>query len=243
MLPLLLGCATTAPCDTIGWLSDSICEGHSDGWHLLAMQPGAIYEVDPADGQTTLFLETDWDDGMFTADVRADGVAFSSNETLYEVDHCQGRRAAVAEMSTKIQGMAFDSSGRLLGMSRHEDMVVTINVETGFIDPLYFLDFDLGYNGMAYDPVSQTIYGLDADSGTIFVVDPLTGAPSDFVSVQDGVAFDYVGMAYSPDEGGLWVSTGTELYTLDPTTGAVDLIGSHGEASGVNDLALFPPCP
>lgn len=243
MLALLLSCGGLSDfCSPMARLSESCQTGPRSDWRLLAMQDDAIYEISTLTGRASIFARTGWGAGSFTADVRADGVPFSSSDTFFEINHCAGARTEIAALPTKVQGMAFTGDDRLLGLSRHTDTIVDIHPQTGELTTFATLPFDLGRNGMAYDRDEDILYGLDADSAEVFVIDPITGETDSFVSVDIEEGLAYVGMEYSPGRGVLWVTTGEDLYELDPRTGEASLVGGHYSSGPINDLALFPPC-
>jgi len=76
--------------------------------------------------------------------------------------------------------------------------------------------------GLAYDPVGDVLYGVDAGSNQLLRIDPATGA----ASVVGGLGFDLVdgGLAWATDTGTLYLSS-SALYAVDTTTGAASSVG------------------
>ena len=87
---------------------------------------------------------------------------------------------------------------------------------------------------------TDTIYGADAIQDRIFTVDPNTGLASNFVNTS--VPFASVGLEFDHATGLLWASTGSQLWTIEPTTGASTLVGTFSGMM-VDDLAFHPVCP
>lgn len=56
------------------------------------------------------------------------------------------------------------------------------------------------------------------------------------------VPFASVGLEFDHSTGMLFAATGSQLWTIDPSTGSSSLIGSFGGVL-VDDLAFYPTCP
>ncbi|GJL93159.1 MAG: hypothetical protein DHS20C04_28180 [Hyphococcus sp.] len=116
---------------------------------------------------------------------------------------------------------------------------------------LYLVDFDAStatligstgrdnISGIAIQPGTGVLFGIDHATDTLVTIDPATGAATTVgnlgASAFDvGLEFDAAGNLYmSSDTGG----TGPDFYSVDTTTGAATLIGSTG-TGGIVGLAL-----
>jgi hypothetical protein len=98
-------------------------------------------------------------------------------------------------------------------------------------------DTGLGLNGLAWDDVTQTLYGC---SGTdLYSINPLTaasaliGAMGNGGGTMIGIAFDKLGNMYGEDLGD------DNFYSINPTTGAATIIGSLGiDLNYAQDMAF-----
>ena len=81
--------------------------------------------------------------------------------------------------------------------------------------------------GLAFDPLSTTLYGADADSGQLLTIDTGTGAGTAVGSI--GFTEVY-GLAFDPNAGVLYGVAGpsAHLLTIDPVSGAGTLVGPTG---------------
>ena len=84
------------------------------------------------------------------------------------------------------------------------------------------------------------MYGADGSGDRIFQIDLSTGAATNVQ--QTTVPFGSVGLEFDRASGNLYASTGTALYTIEPTTGRSTYIGGLA-ASNIDDLAWHPACP
>ncbi len=223
---------------------DNDCDGVPDdsyrqGWVLLSFNPNKILQIDPGTADITVLQDHNWDVDIATADVREDGTTYAAGPMLHEVDPCIPERIDIATLPSALQGVAFDSSGRLLGISADDDVLLEIDPQSGTVTEVGAVGFDIGNNGLAYDCADDLVYGIDADSRQVFEVDTSTGLAMNAVSID--ITFEYVGVEYNPTTGHLWVSSGDDLYDVDPTTGNSTWIGRF-DGYSLNDLALHPPC-
>jgi hypothetical protein len=76
--------------------------------------------------------------------------------------------------------------------------------------------------GLAYDPVGNVLYGVDAGTNELLQIDPSTGA----ATAIGGLGFDLVdgGLAWATDTSTLYLSSDA-LYEVDVTTGAATSVG------------------
>lgn len=186
--------------------------------------------------------------GAFGFDVT--GLAYdSSTGTLYgasfdkqllTIDISTGAGTVVGSLGSRIVlGLSFDSSGTLYGINQDDDLI-TINTSTGASSIVGSVGFTSSIGSLAYDPITETLYGADAFSDQLVSINASTGAgtPIGFFTNLGipALAFD--------------VSTGTlfgagsipeELLTLNTLTGADTSIGPLG--GSVTGLAFVTPVP
>jgi DNA-binding beta-propeller fold protein YncE len=89
-------------------------------------------------------------------------------------------------------------------------------------------------SGLAYDPVTGTLYGV-ATLGGLYRINTSTGSASligatglVFTNAHQGLAFDPETMTLFLNE----ADTSDSLYTLDAATGAATLVGPNGPTAG-----------
>lgn len=93
--------------------------------------------------------------------------------------------------------------------------------------------------GLAYDPVSDQLYGISAGSDTVYTIDFDTGATATLATLPFGNAN---GLAYDTSRDLLFGAdnNSNSLFTVDPSTGVVVTIGNIANAGGVEGLAYDP---
>ena len=70
--------------------------------------------------------------------------------------------------------------------------------------------------------------GLDDGSSLRATVDPVTGLGSGHIGTD--VPFASVGLEFDPTRQVLYASTGSQLYEVEPTSGATTYLGAHSSA-------------
>lgn len=96
-----------------------------------------------------------------------------------------------------------------------------------------------GIRGMAYNSLTDTVYGITADS--LFTLDQTTGLATlvGLTGVIDGnsdLAFDAITNT-------LYMNVIDKLYTVDMTTGASTFIGLNNVSANIDGLAYKAPVP
>ena len=98
-------------------------------------------------------------------------------------------------------------------------------------------------SAVAFDAAGN-LYVLDTALDRLLLVDPVAGAIRSFVplSIRLGAV---AGMDFSPGTGVLYVADGhrggtDSLYTLDPATGELELVGQTGLPNGLAGLQFVP---
>ena len=223
----------------------TIDEFVEEDWILVTGQSNyKFYEIDPTDASSSQVSNMSQNYAICSLDVWGGGWSIASNGaggSLYLAEVCSGDITPIGQTGMgSICGISFGPDRRLFGLDRQNDILVEFDTDTGAGTAVGSLGFDLGYNGMAYDCTSETLYGLDAMSNQLFKVDPDTGLAYDFVPFN--INFDQVGLEFDHVSSLLLASTGSDLYEIDPQTGTTNHIGSFS-LNDVNDLAFHPPCP
>lgn len=86
-----------------------------------------------------------------------------------------------------------------------------------------------GVSGLAFDPDTNTLFGLDASTDTLVTVNTTTGAATTVGPL--GVDFASCGLAYDSVNDILYASrTFGQLYSINTVTGAATLIGGSGDS-------------
>jgi DNA-binding beta-propeller fold protein YncE len=114
--------------------------------------------------------------------------------------------------------------------------LLTINTSTARVT-VVGRDASLGNSngGLAFGATSGTLFFTPcwSNPGAILTLNPATAAIAATVPLQDAGTC-YMGLAFRPSDGKLWASYDYEnednnIYTLDPATGARQLVGSPGD--------------
>lgn len=229
---------------------DADCDGEIDedaraDWILVSLDTsaGTVFEVDRYTAASVpLAAITDGSATVNTMDVRENGRGVCQDNTgqqLMEVDACTGDLRGMGRHGVgNTCGIAFGPNGVLYGLDSTNDQLVRFD-PAGNGTVVGSLGISLGNCGLAYDCTTQRLIGADATTDRLFTVDPATGATSNFV--QTAVPFASVGLEYDPARRLVYAATGTDMYTVDPTTGDTTYVGSLG-GQNIDDLALHPAC-
>ena len=235
-------------CNTI----DDDCDGDVDedvklGWSLMTIdtQTMQVYEINTSNASVTSVVNVQSGfTGINSMDVWEDGTSIvhsNAGSVLSSFDVCQGTGSELGETGVvAMGGISFGSGNLLYGLDSGNNTVMQLNINGGPSSVVGSLGTSIGNNGMAYDCSTDTLYGADAQQNRIFTVDPNTGVASNFKSTT--VPFASVGLEFDHSTGMLFAATGSQLWTIDPSTGASSLIGSFGGVL-VDDLAFYPTCP
>ena len=238
----------TDDCDGV----DTDCDGDVDedsldGMALISVDTnaGTIFEIDTATGAATAITSIDPSFGGAINTVAVDGnTALGQDYTdlqLVEVDVCDGTMSGLgAHGAGNTCGISWGPGGKLYGIDSTNDTLVEFDPTTGKATTIGSLGFDLQSCGLSYDCTNDRLVGAESVSDTLFTVDTTTGAATTLVTTD--VAFGSVGIEYDPVEQRFLVSDGTELYAVDPTTGASTDIGPTG-GTNIDDLVFYPECP
>ena len=231
--------------------ADNDCDGdidedHKAGWSLISIgDTGEVYEIDPTTATMTHVGQVS--NNATSLDVREDGLAVyavNSDPRVFEVDICDETDSLIGYTNAgRSGGISFAGGGVLYALDQDNETLNEIDLTTGEATEVGSLGISIGNHGMAWDCSNDILYGLDASSQRLFEIDASTGTASSFVGIS-GARFSVVGLEFDATTGLLWAATGSELFTIDPTTGYATSLGSFsGDATNSNDLALYPACP
>jgi hypothetical protein len=89
--------------------------------------------------------------------------------------------------------------------------------------------------GLAFDPLTGLLFGVDSPTDQLITIDPATGAGTAVGGFGRNV--DDLGLAFGPD-GTLFMSSFGSLFTVDKATGAASLIGGSGLSGAITGIAF-----
>ncbi len=94
------------------------------------------------------------------------------------------------------------------------------------------------YYGMDFDTAATTLYATNDNDSSLGTIDLATGAYTPLVTIS-GLGTNVTGLSIDPIDETFFLSTSTDLFVLDPTTGATTLVGPFGTSGGiVIDIAI-----
>ncbi len=95
------------------------------------------------------------------------------------------------------------------------------------------------YYGMDFDPTATILWALNDTTDTLGTIDLATGTYTAVVACPPGGgAANWTGLTIDPVSGVFWASTATDLFTIDPATGASALVGPFGAGGTMIDIAI-----
>lgn len=142
-----------------------------------------------------------------------------------------------------LMSMANSSSAALLlGTVNNLDppgAFVIIDTETNAVTEIGQFQSNV-VTGLSYDPVSDTLYGIDRDADTLVTVNTSTGAITTVGLL--GIDTGSGGMAIDVNTNTLYYTDNRTdiLYTIDSLTGVATPIGPHGAGDDTQGLAFDP---
>jgi hypothetical protein len=181
--------------------------------------------------------------GSASADESLFAVQYSVATPLYEVDQTNGSIAAVGPVDLdNIGDLTSDpATGRVWGMKIDTNQLVTFNPTTGAAALGPALDSTDDMVSIAFDPLTDTLYGntavgFDVSADELFTINPDTGQTTSvgligFDAVY-GLAFDQNGQLFG-------TTNDSELISINTGSGAGNLIDDL-PAGSYFDLASRP---
>lgn len=129
------------------------------------------------------------------------------------------------------------STGTVYAIDPLSSQIYTMDIDTGATSFLSTTVSDT-IADIAFDPISDTLYGLGRNSSQLWEINPDTGNATligNAGPVRAGITFSASGIMY-----GLGVFNG-DLYTIDPATAGVTFIGGSGPEPGTLEDADMTP--
>ena len=210
---------------------------------LVSGHSGMVLELDVGTAEVSVVAEFSGTVRPTSTDVLGETSLLYSqwDDTLRAFDACTGELDTIGHTGMDHSGgISFGPEGRLFALDDGRDELVELHLETGQATVIGALGIDVGRCGMAYDCASDTLWGLDADTGRLFVIDVDTGAAR--WGRRTWLQFDFVGLEWWAEEQKLLATTGTELFEIDPLTGLPSRIGSLAPYENINDLVFHQTC-
>ena len=229
-----------------------------------------VYNVNASTGAASGPRTTGGTGGLLGLATAADGTLYGLNSggasstgrsagQLVTIDPATGATVAIGSLgltSLSEGDLAFDpTTGTLYGVSNEQDQfdrrLFTINTATGASTDLGNITrFGAIVNSSDFSAMAFTADGslllLDTFMDRLYTVDKATAEVSAAVDLSTDLG-GVAGMVFDRDAGTLYVADGSDaasnLYTLNPTSGTLTLIGPTGVAGGLSGLAFVVPEP
>jgi outer membrane protein assembly factor BamB len=209
--------------------------------------PEQLVRIDPSTGGASVVGTLGYDIRAFDLATR-DGrlYAFDSiHDRIVEIDPGTGAilnpidigigdRIGEGSLDFRSDGTGFLSESR-----GHTGQLWSFDLETGTSTALTEMGgLAPSLDGLAFQPGTDTLFGLAQWCGGLYTVDPASGK-TELVGATGISGNVLAGLAFGPD-GGLFAATGGFLYSIDPLTGQADVIGSTG-LRNVSGLVFLDP--
>jgi hypothetical protein len=224
--------------------------------------PSILYQLNPADGSIINIIGPTGVSGMtglashpltgVMYGITTGGAGCTSN--LYTVDLSSGTATLVGPLGTPSgpggqppgkPDAAFSPAGVLYTFSTADDFIYTVDLATGaasLVGDTTLTPFDISQavdGGTLVMTDGASVYTVDTSTGVATLGPPLgIGVNDSNMSTTNSVT----GQMYLGDRDG---ASRFDLYTLDPSTGAMVLLGGNtiGRMSAIEILADLPPPP
>ena len=170
-------------------------------------------------------------------------------DTLYSVDPGTGTATVIGSGGSlgydNANGLAYDpNTDTLWATDNNTNTLFTVDTLTGVGTAVATISGGFSeIEGLGFDAATNTLYGLTQLQKRVVSIDPVTGEAT---AVADELP-DKVwrGLTFDPEYNVLFLSAATifgdsEIYTLDPVGGRLDLRGTTAGVEAVQGLATIP---
>ena len=195
-----------------------------------AVDAGILYSIDAATGNATEIGSTgvagivgiEWDDTTNTL------FAYTTNSSLYTINPFTADATLVATaFGVTAEGGLASLDGVLFGTRTGE--LGQIDTSTAAFSSVGVLDVTLDYSALTFDPTG-TLWGYAAPitgDHELYTIDTATGDETLVGTVGFDSPSPVAGMDFDAESASLFLSDGTDLYTLDTSTAAACIRPTH----------------
>jgi hypothetical protein len=169
-----------------------------------------------------------------------DNILFASRsgQHLDAIDPCTCEVSPVGSYNgfTGVNGITSDFGLNLFGVSHVQDVLISINSQSGSGTSIGPLGVNFGYTGATWSDEEQLVYAIDATSDGLYTISPQTGEATFIAPLS--LPLGTVGIEMHPANGILYAcSDPGHLLAVDLITGEVTDLGDMGQNTACNNLA------
>lgn len=162
-----------------------------------------------------------------------------TTDALVTINPTTGVATTVGSLSVdfpSVAGLAYDPDSDTLYASSNSPAANLYTVNTTSGRATYRGLLPLNFPALAFDPGTDTLFGVSGQSDSLYTINTTTGAATLVGAL--GIDTSFCGLAYDAVSNQLYLSdaTGDDLYTVDRITGAATLVGPLS-SNQVNGLA------
>jgi len=207
-----IGVHTHAGCESVGGNQGTAVD--NPGWQAALNNPQGVCAGGGSPIDTGVFLATD--SSFNFGDLAIEPEQFGNISNLGEPVQGLTHRSADGRFYATT-----DKDARLLAISADGQTITEIGALSGVLgDKLY---------GLAYDPASDIIYGIDQTDGQLYTLDPSSALAS---PIGDPAGGEVGALAFNTDNGLLYgiddAGASAKVVSIDPATGEHTLVKSFG---------------
>ena len=152
---------------------------------------------------------------------------------LLKIDPATGSGTLIGSTGLEaLPGVSINSSGEIYAVSAPDGDIYILDAGSASAELVVTGNPDLYVKAIAFDS-SDVLYASTVD-GDLYTIDLDTG-----YALIGNTGHELSGLAFDPVDNTLWGSEGHDIYTIDPATAAITLIGESG-VSLITDLAFDP---
>jgi hypothetical protein len=171
------------------------------------------------------------------------GLSSSTPGTVYTINEATGAATPVVNLTGVAQTSLVDLAARN-GTLYASDVFAggtfkfgSINLATGAFTPINNQGGSADWQALAYRPAVDLFYAVDLDRAG----SPLVSVtPAGAIATVGPTNHNIIGMTFDSEHNILYGVDGSNLYTIDPATGATTLVGPTGLFNGRAGLAYDP---